>query len=46
MGPVGAHIQIITKIQNQEALKNFDEILAVSDGIVVCRHDLSQEIPL
>jgi len=36
----------MTKVQNQEALKNYDEILAASDGIIVCRSDLAQEIPL
>jgi pyruvate kinase len=41
----GQHIQIISKIENQEGVENLDEILTMSDGVMVARGDMAVELP-
>jgi pyruvate kinase len=42
---LGGEVQLFAKIEKFDAVENIDEILAVSDGLMVARGDLGIEVP-
>ncbi len=42
----GSHMKVIAKIENMQGIHNLEDILTVSDGIMVARGDMGVEIPM
>ena len=42
----GSDMKVIAKIENMQGIQNLEEILEVSDGIMVARGDMGVEVPL
>lgn len=40
------HLELLAKIEKMESLKDIDEIIRVSDGVIVSRSTLGTEIPI
>ena len=41
----GSHIPVIAKLEHPDAIRHIDEILEVSDGVMLARGDLGVEMP-
>ncbi|KAF5786337.1 putative pyruvate kinase [Helianthus annuus] len=46
LGPHAKRIQLMSKVENQEGVVNFDEILRETDSFMIARGDLGMEIPV
>lgn len=40
----GSSINIISKIENEAGLENYDDICSITDGVMVARGDLAMEV--
>ena len=40
-----SHVQLFAKIENQQGIENLDEIIEVTDGIMIARGDMGIEVP-
>lgn len=45
LAKAGSSIPVISKIEKPQAIEDFDNILAITDGVMVARGDLGVEIP-
>jgi pyruvate kinase len=45
IGKKNSYMKVMAKIEKPEALKDLDEIIKVSDGIMIARGDLAVEVP-
>ena len=45
IGKKNSYMKVMAKIEKPEALKELDEIIKVSDGIMIARGDLAVEVP-
>ena len=43
---VGSRCRVVAKIENREGIKNIDEIIKVSDGIMIARGDMGVSLPI
>src|SRR3990167_2802730 len=42
----GSHCRVIAKIENREGIKNINEIIRASDGIMIARGDMGVSLPI